>query len=399
MPPSDPILGPPIKVTHFGLSNPSAAAHPAGSDFDTAPDRRHGCHRPNRDIVAAPHFAGQAALAERTYLRAAAGGAAGGPAPAAVAGSVAAAAAGAAGGALAGGETGAAVAADSLAVAPARTMLAAEGKAAAAAAAGGAEAQGPHPPAEAGAAPAAAPEAAAAFDSITAGGDAPGDAVAGATASATDAAAGGEGGGALAFFAGDIREDDKSYSGGIRQVGATQPARRRGWLQAVRADRAGDNLDQSFSCDCSPAPFGRIFMFETDRRAARTQRPLHNARCTTPAAGAVPPVPLPPWRAPRHRRHGLGTVRGGNAGGAVLPRAVRPRVGHAAQRGGGHGLRPRHHPGAACGLTTLEVVCLKTLAFEQARRHPAAVRLLLRECCDRPTVAPIPCNVAYAVAA
>jgi hypothetical protein len=89
LPPDDPLLGPPLRVAHFGLARlpPSAAAE--GSDFATAPAAAAagpaagaagvggggagaggggGCHRPGRDVVAAPYYqAGEALMRNGSF--------------------------------------------------------------------------------------------------------------------------------------------------------------------------------------------------------------------------------------------------------------------------------------------------------------------------------------------
>ncbi|KAF8062027.1 glucuronosyltransferase [Scenedesmus sp. PABB004] len=62
--PADPLLGGPIKVTHFGYAAPDGGLP---GDFALMPRRGAACHVPLRDVVAAPYFAGQEALAKETY--------------------------------------------------------------------------------------------------------------------------------------------------------------------------------------------------------------------------------------------------------------------------------------------------------------------------------------------
>lgn len=89
MPPDDPLLAPPIKISHFGLAALTRGLR--GSDLGAVLEaRRSACHRPGRDVVAAPYLGREwEELAARVHAVAAAGGSRGG---------VAAAAAGAAGG-------------------------------------------------------------------------------------------------------------------------------------------------------------------------------------------------------------------------------------------------------------------------------------------------------------
>jgi hypothetical protein len=63
--PADPLLGAAIKVTHFGLHQAAGSSLADGFQHKLAglpagtPEAENSCHRPGRDVVAAPYFDGQ----------------------------------------------------------------------------------------------------------------------------------------------------------------------------------------------------------------------------------------------------------------------------------------------------------------------------------------------------
>ncbi|KAI8466470.1 MAG: exostosin family-domain-containing protein [Monoraphidium minutum] len=67
LPRDDPLLGPPIKVTHWGLAAVPVAIGAAPPGGDDLARLQAPCHRPHRDVVAAPYAHRQAEMAAATY--------------------------------------------------------------------------------------------------------------------------------------------------------------------------------------------------------------------------------------------------------------------------------------------------------------------------------------------